>query len=759
MKTRPLLLVLPLAVLFLHVGARAQEGLRVDSLRVEGLRFLPAERVLLEFGVVTGDRLDADDLADALRRLNRTRRYRDIVLRLRELGPGSALLTLQLAEYPRITELRWEGLKKIKAEDLAEKIRIGVGSYASPTLLAEDERRILEYCREKGYHSATIRHTLTETDGRGRLVFILDEGNKTKVTRIAFAGNASLDAGRLKKVLRTRTKSINPLSWRNFNAYQPDSIQADVSRLTHLYHQEGFLDARVLETRTDFDADRDEVTVTYVVEEGTRYRFGHIAWEGNEVLDDDAIALHVPFDEGDPFDGFAMDDAVFGISTAYYDEGYLYNQVRPERRLEGDRVNVLLNIYEGPLARVREVRIVGNDLTRDKVIRRQIKIFPGELFNREKVVRSHRDIFMLRYFDDVQFEPRADPVTGDVDLVFNVAERPTGNFGAGITYSEATRLTGFLQVGAQNFRGTGRTVNFQWEFGKTVHLFNIQYIDPWFRDRPVTLSLNVYRSRSDLYNNYYEDEKRGFSVGLGRTFPWLEYSNISASYRLESVELFDFSDEYLAGGGTLAARDWPEIESSITLLFRRNSTDNPFLPSRGTNFWLSSQFAGGVLGGNLDYQRYLAHYTWYQKLKGPFVLRYHQSLGLVDGLDNPNQVPDQERFRLGGNRTYPLRGYDDYSVVPRGNSPYFGGRAMTTGAVEVVLGVNNSVQLVLPFFDFGDTWNSLSEADFTTLRRSVGLGARVEVPMMGVLGFDYAFPLDGPDEGKGRFHFKMGTDF
>ncbi len=198
----------------------------------------------------------------------------------------------------------------------------------------------------------------------------------------------------------------------------------------------------------------------------------------------------------------------------------------------------------------------------------------------------------------------------------------------------------------------------------------------------------------------------------------------------------------------------------MTFTFWRNSTDNPFLPSRGTRFRLSAQYAGGVLAGNLSYQKYMSQYTWYQKLLGPMVLRFHQTLGLVDGLDRPGQVPDQERFRLGGNRVNPLRGYHDYSVVPDGNTSYLGGRSMTTGTVEVVLGISNSVQVIMPFFDFGDTWNSMAEADFTTLKRSIGFGARIEIPLIGVMGFDWGYPLDPePGDDKGRFHFKMGTDF
>lgn len=751
----------PILTIVLLAGPLQAQGFSVDSLRVEGNRWVPAERVLLEFGIAKGEQADGEGITKGVRRLHRSHRFEEISVLATPTGSAGAMITIRVVEYARVTALRWEGLKKIKQKDLEEAVRITQGSYLRPMLLAEDENVILAHCREKGYHAAKLEIQEETSETGVDLVFTLSEGSKTTIKALRFDGVAGLSAGRLKDTVGSKPKRLlNPMSWFNSNDYQPDSVAMDASRLTYLYNQEGYLDARVRETRREFNEAMDEVTLTYVIEEGQRYDFGAIAWSGNTALADTLIEDFLPFRAGEAFNGWDLDRGVARISEALYDQGYLYNQVQPERRLEGQRVNVSLRISEGPLARVREIIIAGNSKTLDKVVRREVKIFPGELFNREKVIRSHRDIFMLRFFDDVQFEPRTDPATGEVDLVFRVIERSTGNFGAGVTYSEATSMTGFIQVGAQNFRGRGQTMNFQWEFGSRVNLFNVAFTEPWFRNRPITLSGNVYRSRSDLYREYYKDEKLGFSLGAGRPFPWLEYARISATYRLESIELFDFSREYIDAGGRLAERDWPEVESSMTFTFWRNSTDNPFLPSKGTRFRVSAQFAGGLLGGNLNYQKYMNQYTWYQRLLGPLVLRFHQTLGLVDGLDRPGQVPDQERFRLGGNRINPLRGYHDYSVVPVGNSSFLGGRAMTTGTVEVVLGVNNSVQIIVPFFDFGGTWNSMAEADFTTLKRSVGFGARIEIPLMGVMGFDWGYPLD-PREGedRGRFHFKMGTDF
>ncbi|MCP4549057.1 MAG: outer membrane protein assembly factor BamA [bacterium] len=740
----------------------AENGALIDSVCVIGARFVPEERVLLEFGISAGDNPDRESLAEGIRRLYRSHRFSGIDLLISELPGSGFLLTLVIEEYPRIVSITWEGLKKIKSADVEKEIRVTTGSYARPLLIETDKRAIIAHCREKGYHAAIVTSQLdVDERGRGSLTFVVDEGSKTKIKDIEFTGNEYLSDSDLMKTISSKPKRIyNPKSWFNSNSYQPDSVSQDVSRIMERYHQEGLLDAKITSTDTDFNESNDRISLNYRIEEGPQYLFGTINWQGNAALPDSIIEEYLYFEEGSKFSGYRLDFAIMGLSNWLYDVGYLYNQVYPERQVDGDKVSLLIRINEGSLARVRDITISGNSKTRDKVIRREVKIFPGELFNRNKLVRSQRDIYMLRYFDDVQLDPRPDPATGDVDLNFRVVERNSGKFGAGVTYSEARSMTGFIQLGAQNFRGLGESLDFQWEFGERVHLFNISLIKPWFRDLPMTLNTSVYRSRSNLYRDYYEDEKMGFSFGIGRAFPWLEYTRVSLSYRLESMKLFNFSESYIAEGGTLTQRDWPEIESSSQLTFWRNSTDSPFLPGKGTRFRISAKLAGGPLGGNLAYQKYMCHYTWYQRLVSKFVLRYHQTLGLVDGLGSANDVPDQETFRLGGNRVNPVRGYEDYSIVPHGNSNFLGGRAMTTGTVEVILGVNNSIQIIMPFFDFGNTWNSLSQADFTTLRRSVGIGARIEVPMMGVMGFDWGYPFDpqgGPD--KGRFQFKMGTDF
>jgi len=204
--------------------------------------------------------------------------------------------------------------------------------------------------------------------------------------------------------------------------------------------------------------------------------------------------------------------------------------------------------------------------------------------------------------------------------------------------------------------------------------------------------------------------------------------------------------------------DWPRTKSAITMSLSRNSTDNPFFPTSGSRTTFSAELSGGPLGEDISYQKHLLKHSWFQKLPAGFAFHLSSAVGLIHGLDNPDDVPDYEKFRLGGNRIYPLRGYRDLEVVPRGNPGFIGGRFYTVMSAEVLYPLTPAVQLI-GFVDQGDSWNSFGEADFTNLRKGAGFGVRVEVPMMGTIGFDYGYGFDRANGPGWEPHFNFGQFF
>jgi outer membrane protein insertion porin family len=419
-------------------------------------------------------------------------------------------------------------------------------------------------------------------------------------------------------------------------------------------------------------------------------------------------------------------------------------------------VDVDLEVTEGTLAHVHEIAIAGNTKTEEKVIRRQLRIAPGDEFVRPKPIRSLREIFSLGYFEGPpEVDTRPLP-SGDIDLTLKVKEKTTGEFRMGAGFSQLNSVSGFLGIQENNFLGRGQRIGINWEFSRYLQNLNLQFTEPYLFDTPTELGVNVYNyTQNQIRWQFYDDRRKGVTVRIGRSLPWYDYTSIYFRYRYESIHLSNFSLGY---SGPLTRIKWPQRTSSVSVTLSRNSTDSPFHPTRGSSSFLTAEFNGGWLGGSNDYQRYEAGFSWFTPLVGKLALRVSAQFGVLDGYRSPDQVPDYELFRLGGNRRYGLRGYDFYEIVPEGNPAFTGGRFMEILTYEVTYPLSPTVYAVF-FFDAGNTWNSFSGADLLDLKKGVGPGIRVELPMLGTFGIDYGYGFDKEGGAGWELHFTLGSGF
>jgi outer membrane protein insertion porin family len=346
---------------------------------------------------------------------------------------------------------------------------------------------------------------------------------------------------------------------------------------------------------------------------------------------------------------------------------------------------------------------------------------------------------------------------GNIDLSLQVTEKSTGQFRFGAGFSQLNSISGFLGVEEPNLFGRGQRLGLNWEFSSTRQNMDLRFTEPWLFGTQTELSVSVFNFiQNQVSQQYYDDRRKGFSIRLGRPFPWFDYTSIFGRYQYEAVELKNFAPGYT---GTLLNIEWPQRTSSVSFTLMRNSTDSPFHPTTGTSSYLTAEWNGGdLLGGDVRFQRYEARFSWYTPLFWRFVLESRYNAGVLDGYDTPDQVPDYELFRLGGNRKYALRGYDFYEVVPRGNAAYIGGRFMQTLSYEVSFQIATSVYGLF-FLDGGNTWNSFRGADLFNLKKGVGLGIRLELPMLGTVGFDYGYGLDKLGGAAWEPHISLGGYF
>lgn len=772
------ILLISLFVLFIANSLYAYE---VGSIKVVGNVFVPADKIVSILGIKPGDEYRPEKVTQGLKRLFNTKNFSDLSAYYKVVN-GKVVLTVVVEEYPRVKEIRIQGNDKIKESDIRDKLSIKEGYFARPSMITADIRAIKDLYSEKGYSKTEVRVKKIHPRGEARkkgvmrgkragviaegsespqmeehkitLVFDINEGEKIKIKHIDFLGNTAIESKKLKSEMESKESRFL-----RGGEYKPKVLEEDLNKIKKLYENLGYLDANVSIYKVVEHDGSKYVDIYIKIDEGKQYVLNSMKWTGNKVIKDGEITRLIDISKGEPYSLEKVENLQVAINGLYWDKGYIWSRIIPKRHVRKNRIDLTLQIVENNPASIHEIKISGNTKTFESVIRRELKVYPGDKFVLQRVQRSLRDVFSLGYFNG---PPKVDtePVNekGDINLLIKVEEKQTGYFRMGAGFSQLNSLSGFLGLSEPNFLGRGKSFSLDWEFGRYRRNLNFQFSDPYFMGSRTTLTVSVYNWIQDrIRQQYYTDRRIGFSIQVGRPFPWLDYTRVFASYRFEKVKLYDFSIDY-PEAGILRRMKWPKNKSSIMFGFTRNSTDNPFHPTRGSIASLSAEFTGGPLQGNVEYMRYMGQLSWFRNLFWKFTYHLEMNAGVIDGYTSPSQVDDFEKFRLGGNRRYALRGYDFYEVVPEGNDPFVGGRFMSTFTHEVLFPFSNQVY-GLVFFDAGNTWNSFGEADLFNLRKSVGVGIRVEMPMLGTLGFDYGYGFDKIGGPAWEPHFTFGTFF
>jgi outer membrane protein insertion porin family len=520
------------------------------------------------------------------------------------------------------------------------------------------------------------------------------------------------------------------------------------------------------------------------------YRIGTVGWSGGHVL---GTADLTPLWKGKPGERYNASkiEKVQGLGyAAYAEKGYLYVGIEPQETVrDSDTVDVTFLLSEGRPSNVRYVNITGNRNTREKVIRRELVIHEGDRFRRSALVGTHDALSRLGIFEEVtpDFTPAE---STDVDINIKVKEKQVGTASAGAGYTGQTGFTGFIELGHNNVLGNGQSLALHLERGSRLSNYSLSFTEPWFHDTPTLLGVSGFNMSTEL--DLYKESRRGASVRIGRPLPWPHYSRATLGYSLEDVTISQLGaglseQDSVVLAGIAVGR--PVRTSSATLDFTRNSTDNAFYPTRGTILSWNSELAGGPFLGAVSYIKNRVEGRMYlpSLLHGVTTLVRARVgvLGIWAG--QRSDVPAYERFRLGGGTVPdPLRGYDDYMVVPSKfiqrivtrtisgidttTTPgvkdttytsftttirYPGGRYMTLYTVEQQFPIVAPLHGVI-FFDAGNTWDRWNEIQPLKLRTSAGIGFRMEIPLLGNIGFDYGYGFNRDDGPHGKGHFLLG---
>jgi len=755
-------------LIFSSLTYSQRKSVKILGVSVQGNKTTDADIIKMTSGFLEGKEVTGDQIQKSIKQLWGLGIFSDIQLYLdREVGDGVFLL-LKLEEFPRLESYTFEGNKKIKEKDFQEELDLYPGQVVSPSHIMKTKQSVLDLYEKKGYLLASVEidSLPSERPNRVKLNFKIDEGKKVKIKKIQFAGNENFEGGKLRKQLK---KTKQDKWWWFGGDFERKEYDEDLELLVAFYQKEGFRDAEVVKDSIYYDELRENLFIDITVREGVRYRIRNIDWEGNKLFDNEYLESRIGIKEGEFYNQEELQkDINEKLGSFYYDKGYIFAQITPQEiPVSENELDILFNIMEGSPVTVRKILVENNTKTKEKVIRRELRILPGDTFSRAALMRSQREIFILNYFSNVI--PDVKPVNEkEIDVLFQVEEKSTDQANMSAGWSERDRMIGSVGIGMNNLFGNGQRLSFDWTFGRYYRSFQIGFTEPWLLDTPTLAGFSFYDTKRNAFYIGYKQVSRGVSLQLGRRMRWPDnYFRSDLIYRIDQTSLSDFSEYILERNPNgIATEQWPLTSSSITYILSRDSRDRPEFPTEGSQFALTNEFAGTVLGGNVDFHKHMFSFKGFYPMFWKFVLYSNTEFGYLDGFATDSQIPYLELFFIGGagmSRSTPLRGYDD---------PLAGGRAFSEGGRTLL---KQSVELRMPFIDnptafgiffaeAGNIWPNLSATDPFDLRRSVGMGVRIFMPMIGMLGFDYAYGFDNYDSYGRRYggwkpHFVFGRGF
>ncbi len=734
-------------------------------------------------GLIPGEILTAGKIQDAVKKIYALGIFSDVRITGEKTDKGVGLL-IEVESYPRISKIKFSGNSKIKSKKLEKEITINEGRIVSPGTVKSNEQRIKNLYEDKGYLTAEVTSEVkpdNKDPEKVVLTFKIDEGRKIKISRISFIGNEQFTDDKLRSKMSTKQKSFF-----RTGTFDNEKFKEDKKKIINFYKKEGYIDAVITADSLLFGDTKvmrysafagttyvnvPEVYIKIYVDEGQRYYFGNFTWEGNKIFNDEKIGSVFKVKPEEKYNQEKYDAMVFKLYEMYQDEGYWYAAIDDKKTPRDQILDVHFTIVENLPVHVRLINIEGNTKTKDKVVRRELRVKPNTIFRRSVLGRSLRDVMILNFFGNVTPDWNILD-NGDIDLIIKVEEKPTGQFQLGAGYSAADKLVGTLGLGMPNFLGGGQTVDFNADYGANRNTFSISYYEPWLLDTPTSMSMSVYYQERDYYD-WFTEGRRGGSLRVGRRLRWPDnYFKAYAGYTLEELKYFSWSSEYVTDNAdnpySVDKHKWPQKTSSMNLSIERDSRDLAQFATSGSDIYWLGELGGTFLGGDFNYWKNTISSEYYLTPWWKITFALKTKWGLMKGIHRgDDDLPYSERFTPGG--TDPdgiIRGYDDSRVGPISGNAYLGGRSEAIYNIEMVVPLADQQFYTLLFVDGGNAWLTGNDLvnnfyKYKQLYKSFGFGFRVVAPMIGIIGFDFGIPLNGPkeDQGKLKPHFQIGRGF
>ncbi|MBI3615645.1 MAG: outer membrane protein assembly factor BamA [Candidatus Omnitrophica bacterium] len=741
--------------------AADEEQFVVTAVEVEGNKIVSSSTILAKIKTRPGDRIRQETVDEDIKRLYGLGFFTDVSAEVRPYRDGK-LVRFHVKERPLVAGIVITGSRHFREAKLREDLKTKEQELLDRRQLKEDLERIKQLYRTKGFYLADISHEVkvNEATNQATVFITITEGRKIRVRQILFVGNQNISARRLRKGMATKQGS-----WFTAGYYRPEVLDEDVERIKGLYHLEGYSDCTA-GASADFDEKKRWLIVTMTITEGPRYLVGETVFTGVEQINAEELRAKVKLRAGDPFSQERLSEDLGKVQSVYFAKGFMAASVEPSTALnpQTNKVDIAYRVTEGSVSYVGRILIRGNLKTRDVVIRRELRISPGERFDGEKLRRSKERLYNLGFFEEVTLETVPAPRPDQRDLVVAVKESKTGEFSFGGGFSSVDKLVGFAEITQRNFDlfnwptfvGGGQELKFQVQAGTRRRNIEFSFTEPWAFNRPYLLGLDLFnrvRTRGEGYS--FDLVRRGGDLRLGKSFG--DYDRVDGMYRFEKAQVSDVPDTASA-----ALRDelGANTISAVRLSYTRDTRDNVFVAKQGYFATSGIETAGSFLGGNRDFWKWTGDGSLFSHpLIENQVLEFHLSLGLTNSFGGSKTVPIFERFFAGGSDS--IRGYRERRVGPRDrvNNDPVGGEAMALFTSEYTVPLVDFLKGAA-FLDVGNVWDRVGKFGRGGYKAGVGGGLRIKTPF-GPVKLDYGWPLSNiPGEHKtGRLHFSASRAF
>lgn len=807
--------------------AQAQkESYKILGISVVGNKSADATTVIANTGLRINDELviPSDQLNNAIKRLWNLGIFEDVQILIDKKIDTGVFLLIKVSEYPRLEKFVFEGYDELSEDKLNKLVTIVRGRTLKPQEISRIITKIKKAYEEEGYLNAQVtpeRYQFFQADTSDDVVTVtwrnekdlskeyktdfklnanaamnnvskmkdrvlvimkIDEGKEVIIRNIIFNGNSAFEDSKLiSQFDETSVKKWWKFwSWPKFKR---DKFEKDKELLTKFYRKNGYRDFTVLKDSISISENKEDLTLFIDVFEGKQYKIRNIIWEGNLVYPVEELNARLDLKKGEVFNyekfeqNLRFNEKQSDVSSLYQDNGYLTAQIEPkEIKVAEDSIDIEIKINEGNRFKVGRVEIQGNEKTKDKVIRRELYTIPGSYFSRSYIMRSIQQLSNLQYFNveqlyksGVDYKPANDST---VNLIYKVEEKSSDYLNASVGYSGAFGFSGSVGFTLTNFSitepfkmGGGQILNFNWQFGvgNYYRTFSLGFTEPWFLDTPTSVGFDLFDTRQRYV---YDLRQSGITLRVGRRLTWPDdFFYIQGTLRFQYNDVIDGQNYYKEG-----------LTRQYTTGFgiTRTDIDNPIFPARGSKFALNMELSGGpLLPGNVDYYKIDFKSEWYKALfnSNRFVLYTSGELGYIGELIPNTPIQPFEYYYMGGSgliiATTPLRGYDDRSLGLRDtrSNNIIGSKvqAKFTTEFRVALSMDPIPIYLLAFAEAGNVYPNIKQTNLYDLKRSVGVGARILLNPIGLIGFDYGYGFDRRSvDGQNpqwMFHFQFGKGF